>query len=130
MRLVDYLCLLDWTGRQVRHDKQGNIPEHLAPILDRLKIVPQRWSELVQQFGRWFSTAAGNSEALAREAKRRSANGCKACGTAARLLPEQLRLSPPSLHLSISGRTYLHSRDRSLQAAVIWLWLLVRVIHC
>ena len=71
MRLVDYLCLLDWTGRQVRRDKQGHIPAELAPILERLKIVPERWSGMVQQFGRWFGTAAGSSEALAREAQRR-----------------------------------------------------------
>jgi len=28
--------LLDWTGRQVRADKRGVIPEHPAPILERL----------------------------------------------------------------------------------------------
>ena len=69
--LTDYLQLLDWTGRQVRRDKQGSIPSNLAPILERLKIVPQHWSQLVSQFGRWFSTAAGTSESLAREATRR-----------------------------------------------------------
>ena len=71
LSLTDYLSLLDWTGRQVRHDKQGSIPSNLAPILERLNVVPQHWSQLVSQFGRWFSTAAGNSESLAREATRR-----------------------------------------------------------
>ena len=71
MRLTDYLCLLDWTGRQVRRDKQGRIPGELAPILERLKIVPETWSAMVCEFGRWFGTAAGSQEALAQEAKRR-----------------------------------------------------------
>jgi REP element-mobilizing transposase RayT len=71
MQLSDYLQLLDWTGRQMRRDKPGRIPSELAPILERLKIVPERWSGLVQQFGRWFGTAAGTNESLASEAKRR-----------------------------------------------------------
>ncbi len=28
--------LLDWTGRELRRDKRGAIPDELAPILDRL----------------------------------------------------------------------------------------------
>ena len=71
LALADYLRLLDWTGRQVRRDKQGSIPAELAPILERLKIVPERWSGMVSQFGRLFGTAAGSSEALATEAMRR-----------------------------------------------------------
>jgi hypothetical protein len=71
MGLDDYLRLLDWTGRQVRRDKQGSIPSDLAPILERLKIVPDIWSAMVQQFGRWFGTAAGSRDALAAEATRR-----------------------------------------------------------
>jgi hypothetical protein len=71
MGLDDYLRLLDWTGMQVRRDKQGSIPADLAPILKRLKIVPDCWSAMVQQFGRWFGTAAGSDNALAVEANRR-----------------------------------------------------------
>ena len=32
----DYLNLLDWTGRVVRQDKRGAIPEHYPTILERL----------------------------------------------------------------------------------------------
>jgi hypothetical protein len=32
----DYYRLLDWTGRAIRDDKKGSIPEDLAPILERL----------------------------------------------------------------------------------------------
>jgi hypothetical protein len=34
--LVDYLELVDWTGRIIREDKRGHIAENLPPILDRL----------------------------------------------------------------------------------------------
>ena len=31
-----YANLLDWTGRELRADKRGAIPDHLAPIMERL----------------------------------------------------------------------------------------------
>jgi hypothetical protein len=34
--LTKYIELLDWTGRQIRLKKRGAIPNHLAPVLDRL----------------------------------------------------------------------------------------------
>jgi REP element-mobilizing transposase RayT len=71
LALEDYLRLLDWTGRQVRRERQGSIPGHLAPILQRLKIVPESWAEMVTHFGRWFGTAAGSPESLTHEAQRR-----------------------------------------------------------
>jgi REP element-mobilizing transposase RayT len=71
MTLEDYLRLLDWTGHQIRQGKSGHIPSHLAPILQRLKIVPQSWTTIVTQFGCWFGTAAGRVETLAVEAARR-----------------------------------------------------------
>lgn len=71
MGLDDYLCLLDWSGRQIRDNKQGTIPATLAPILQRLKIVPEGWTAMITQFGRWFGTAAGSPAALEAEAARR-----------------------------------------------------------
>ena len=35
-RLVDYLELVDWTGRQIREDKRGPIDSDLPCILERL----------------------------------------------------------------------------------------------
>ena len=51
-----YLELLDWTGREIRGDKTGAIPAHLAPILERLQIRSDRWIDLVTNFERWFAT--------------------------------------------------------------------------
>ena len=71
MSLADYLALLDWTGRQLRRKKRGVIPDHLAPILERIGLDPDCWCELVQKFGKLFKRAAGKAESLADEAARR-----------------------------------------------------------
>ena len=39
----DYLQLVDYTGRIIRHDKRGAISDHIPPILERLCIEPQTW---------------------------------------------------------------------------------------
>ena len=42
-RLMDYLELVDWTGRALRDDKRGAIQETAPSILLRLEIDPQTW---------------------------------------------------------------------------------------
>jgi len=37
-KLLDYLGLVDWTGRVIRDDKRGAIATDLPPILKRLEI--------------------------------------------------------------------------------------------
>lgn len=69
--MARYLELLDWTGRQLRADKVGSIPEHLAPILQRIGVDTHGWCDVVQKFGRIFKRAAGTPESLAGEAGRR-----------------------------------------------------------
>ena len=41
----DYLELVDYTGRIIRNDKRGAIPDHIPPILERLSIDPTTWLE-------------------------------------------------------------------------------------
>jgi hypothetical protein len=36
IEVCGYVILLDWTGRELRADKRGAIPDHLAPIMERL----------------------------------------------------------------------------------------------
>jgi len=36
--LKDYLELVDWGGRAIKHNKRGYIPAHVPPILTRLKM--------------------------------------------------------------------------------------------
>jgi hypothetical protein len=66
------VMLLDWTGRKLRADKRGAIPDHLAPIVDRLGINRSNWVETVRGFGRLFKQAAGRPSSLLEAAARRS----------------------------------------------------------
>lgn len=59
-RLTDYLELVDWTGRIIREDKRGAIPEHLPPILIRLNIEVKHWLYLSQQFESPFKGWVGS----------------------------------------------------------------------
>jgi hypothetical protein len=63
-----YIMLLDWTGREIRANKSGAIPDHLAPILDRLGLDRSNWVKTVREFGRMFKQAAGRASSLARAA--------------------------------------------------------------
>jgi REP element-mobilizing transposase RayT len=36
--LKDYLELVEWSGREIKRDKRGNIPAHVPPILTRLRM--------------------------------------------------------------------------------------------
>jgi hypothetical protein len=64
MTLDQYLQLLDWTGRQLRLDKPGRIPEQLSTILTRLDCSVESWLDLVGNFRRRFATEAGRAETL------------------------------------------------------------------
>ena len=67
-----YVMLLDWTGRELRADKRGAIPDHLAPIMERLALNRTNWVDTVRGFGRLFKQAAGRSSSLIDAAARRS----------------------------------------------------------
>lgn len=58
--LKDYLSLVDTTGRLIREDKKGSIPEHFAPILDRLQLTSEGWLKMISGIERNFHYAIGN----------------------------------------------------------------------
>ena len=64
--LVDYLELVDWTGRAIRDDKRGSIPSDALPILQRLEISPQHWLDLTTNFESRFKGIAGTAESIKR----------------------------------------------------------------
>jgi REP element-mobilizing transposase RayT len=70
LKLDEYLQLLDWTGRQVRADRRGTIPAHLAPILARLQVSASCWVDVVTGFGRWFARAVGRPPSMEAECER------------------------------------------------------------
>ena len=62
--LVDYLQLVDWTGRQIRDDKRGAIDTDLPPVLQRLDISPTHWIELCTHFEDRFKGLVGSKHSL------------------------------------------------------------------
>lgn len=71
MTLEQYLRLLDWTGRQIRSDKRGSIPSDLAPIMERLRVNPEKWVDLVDKFPKSFRGAIGRADSLKYYAKQK-----------------------------------------------------------
>ena len=60
--LLDYLALIDITGRCIREDKAGYINQNQLPILQRLNINEENWLSLTKDFRRLFHGAVGNEE--------------------------------------------------------------------
>jgi REP element-mobilizing transposase RayT len=61
---LDYLQLLDWSGRAIRKDKRGHIDARLPPILSRLIIDPQAWELAMARNGTVFGRAMGRLDRL------------------------------------------------------------------
>jgi hypothetical protein len=47
-QLKDYLELVDWAGRAIRHDKRGYIPPNVPPILTRIGLVPEELTHFLK----------------------------------------------------------------------------------
>jgi len=68
--LHDYLELIDWSGRIMRHDKPCAVDAALPPLLERLDISEKSWQLLIRQFERSCKTFAGNQHSLAQICER------------------------------------------------------------
>ena len=62
--LIDYLELVDWTGRIIREDKRGVIDQTAPPILPRLDISTKHWIELTTKFEQRFKGIAGSAQSI------------------------------------------------------------------
>jgi len=63
----DYLELLDWTAGQVAPGKRGTTPPSTPPLFQRLSgqlPTATAWVELVQDFGKLFTTVAGHPQTI------------------------------------------------------------------
>ena len=69
MTLEQYLHLLDWSGRQLKLGTAGKIPDHLAPILERLGIATSRWLDVITNFADLFRRVAGEASDVQRHAE-------------------------------------------------------------
>lgn len=86
--LDDYLALVDWSGRAIRDDKRGYIPDHLPPILERLRVDPAQWVKYMRRAGPMFNTAIGRSTAIQARAERLRRRWVCGHGLSRRLFPQ------------------------------------------
>ena len=70
IQTTDYFALVDWTGRAIRDDKRGAIPDRVQPILQRLGVNENNWVTCTQHFGSRFHRALGRIKQLKKLAKR------------------------------------------------------------
>jgi REP element-mobilizing transposase RayT len=65
MKLDDYLSLLDWTGRNIVAGKKGSIPMDIEPLLQRMELNIENWTDTVEHFGSRFYHIAAPVKVLA-----------------------------------------------------------------
>jgi REP element-mobilizing transposase RayT len=64
VRFRDYLDLVDWSCRRVKQDQSGPIDSRVPPILERLKIDPDVWSQSMRVRGNVFGRAMGRLDRM------------------------------------------------------------------
>ncbi|AOT10258.1 transposase [Pseudoalteromonas luteoviolacea] len=78
--LIDYLELVDWTGRHVHPKKKGYIPKNMPNILVSLSIEEATWLDRIQSFGSHYGNFAGSQTALRAHAAKNDMNWYKGVG--------------------------------------------------
>jgi len=63
-----YLDILDASGRQIRGDRPGFIPQDVRPLLESLDLNPEEWINTLRQYNRRFGPVAGSLASLERAA--------------------------------------------------------------
>jgi REP element-mobilizing transposase RayT len=63
--LIDYLALVDWSGRIIREGKRGVISEQTPALLGILGLDNDTWLSLASDFGKTYHGAVGSLEELA-----------------------------------------------------------------
>ena len=61
---LNYFELVDTTGRLVRSNKKGAIPSNIVPILERLNIKPETWTETITILSKSFTQFMGRTESI------------------------------------------------------------------
>jgi hypothetical protein len=86
-RSLDYLELIDWSGRSIRDDKRGSIDRTLPSILQRLNIDRDAWQQAMRPAGNLFGRAMGRLDHLRLHAALLEQSWVRGLQHAARLYP-------------------------------------------
>ncbi|WP_196760696.1 transposase [Pseudoalteromonas luteoviolacea] len=78
--LLDYLELVDWTGRHVHPKKKGSVRKGIPKILESLKIEELTWLERGQNYGTYYGNFAGSQTVLRAHAAKNDMNWYKGVG--------------------------------------------------
>jgi len=62
--LKDYFELADWTGRAIRDDKRGYIPDKEPKIICKLGINTEIWIDTVKEYGESYHAFVGSEAQL------------------------------------------------------------------
>jgi REP element-mobilizing transposase RayT len=62
--LIDYLVLVDWTGRRIRADKKSFIDNEAPALFSQLGVDEETWLEMTQSFERKFAYFAAKPSQL------------------------------------------------------------------
>jgi hypothetical protein len=62
--LLDYLSLVEETGKIIREDKRGYIDAQAFPLLTKMGINSDDWLQLAQHFGKQYHQAVGTVNEL------------------------------------------------------------------
>jgi len=62
--LKDYFELADWTGRVIREDKRGSIPDKEPKVISKLGIDKDMWMDTVKEYGKTHHAFIGSEKQL------------------------------------------------------------------
>lgn len=78
--LVDYLELVDWSGRHIDSKKKGYIDKTIPKILTTLEIEKAVWLESIQRFRQQYANFAGTQQRLKQHAAQNDVKWYKGAG--------------------------------------------------
>ncbi len=81
---TDYFALVDWTGRAIRYDKRGVIPDHVQQVLKQLGVNEANWVKNTQHFGSRFYRVLGRVSQIRKLADRTGSKWINGLSTAKR----------------------------------------------
>lgn len=87
---ADYLELIDWTGRAIRHDKKGFIDNQRPKLLNELGIASDAWLLSAKEFRRQYSGISGRWDAMCAFKHKQGGKWCRGKSHSQALHPDHI----------------------------------------